>query len=186
MEAVAEKYQMGFDNLRKRVNSLALQGEPARRPRPKSGIREKKKEDGIGQSQKLLLTWLIEDPRLFDAIRGLISADDFTEEPYHRVAGQLFAQYEEEHAVNPARIISSFDDAEEQNAAAALFHAPLHEVENKSDREKALKETILRIKQHAIDYRVQHADPNDLAAFQRVVEDKRALAQIGKLNISIE
>ena len=32
----------------------------------KTGIHEnKKKEDGMKQSQKLLLTWLIEDPRLF-------------------------------------------------------------------------------------------------------------------------
>jgi DNA primase len=186
IEAVAEKYQMGFDNLRKRVNNLAMQGEPERRPRPKSGIREKKKEDSIGQSQKLFLTWLIEDTRLFDAIRGLISADDFTEEPYHRVAEQLFLQYENEHAVSPARIISSFTDAGEQSAAAALFHAKVQEIESKSDREKVLKETILRIKQHSIDYRMQHAEADDLAAFRRVVEDKRALAEIGKLNISID
>ena len=32
------------------------------------------------QSQKLLLTWLIEDTRLFGAIKGLITVEDFTEE----------------------------------------------------------------------------------------------------------
>ena len=42
------------------------------------------------QSQKLLLTWLIEDNSLFDRIKGRISADDFTEELYHKVAKEVF------------------------------------------------------------------------------------------------
>jgi DNA primase len=186
IEAVAEKYHMGFDNLRKLVNSLALKGEPARRTPPKSGIHEKKKEDGRKQSQKLLLTWLIEDTRLFDLIGDLITEDDFTEELYHRVAQQLFAQYRQEHAVNPARIISSFAEAEEQKEVAGLFNATIREVETKSDREKALKETIIRIKQNSIDYRTAHTDPNDLEALLRVVEDKRALEKLEKLHISID
>ena len=43
------------------------------------------------QSQKLLLTWLIEDNSLFDRIKGRISADDFTEELYqNKVAKEVF------------------------------------------------------------------------------------------------
>ena len=116
IEAVAEKYQIGFDNLRKLVNNLAVKGGLVREHTPlKSGINEnKKKEDGMKQSQKLLLTWLIEDTRLFGAIKGLITAEDFTEELYHRVATELFAQYEADGSVNPAQIISRFPEADEQ------------------------------------------------------------------------
>ena len=74
------------------------------------------------QSQKLLLTWLIEDPRLFGAIKGLITAEDFTEELYHRVATELFAQYEADGSVNPAQIISRFPEADEQKEIAGLRH----------------------------------------------------------------
>jgi DNA primase len=186
IEAVAEKYQMGFDNLRKLVNRLALKGEPARRSRPKSGIHEKKKEDGTGQSQKLLLTWLIEDTRLFGVIKDLITADDFIEEPYHSVAQQLFAQYEQEHAVNPAKIISSFTDAEAQSEVAGMFNATLHDMDSAGDREKALKETIIRIKRNSIDYRTKHTAPDDLEALLSIVEDKRALEKLEKLHISID
>jgi DNA primase len=185
IEAVAEKYQIGFDNLRKLVNNLALRDEP-RRTQLKSGIREKKKEDGMQQSQKLLLTWLIEDIRLFAVIGNLITPDDFTEEPYHRVAVQLFAQYEKEQAVNPAKIISAFEGEEEQKEIAGLFNARIHKVENEGDREKALRETIIRVKQNSIDYRTGHTDPNDLDALLRVVEDKRALEKLEKLHISID
>lgn len=188
IEAVAEKYQIGFDNLRKLVNNLAVKGGIVREHTPlKSGINEnKKKEDGMKQSQKLLLTWLIEDNRLFGAIKGLITAEDFTEELYHRVATELFAQFEADGSVNPAQIISRFPEADEQKEIAGLFNARIHEIENKNDREKALKETIIRIKQNSIDYRTRNNNPTDLAAMMKIVEDKRALEKLEKLHISID
>lgn len=188
IEAVAEKYQIGFDNLRKLVNNLAVKGGIVREHTTlKSGINEnKKKEDGMKQSQKLLLTWLIEDTRLFGAIKGLITAEDFTEELYHRVATELFAQFETDGSVNPAQIISRFPEADEQKEIAGLFNARIHEIENKNDREKALKETIIRIKQNSIDYRTRNNNPTDLAAMMKIVEDKRALEKLEKLHISID
>lgn len=188
IEAVADKYQTGFDNLRKLVNQLAMKDGLAREHTPlKTGIHEnKKKEDGMKQSQKLLLTWLIEDPRLFGKVEKLITADDFTEELYHRVAQELFAQYDRDKNVNPAQIISLFQEEEEQKEVAGLFNARIHEVETKNDMEKALKETIIRIKQNSIDYRTKHADPTDLNALMKVVEDKRSLEKLERLHISID
>lgn len=188
IEAVADKYQIGFDNLRKLVNQLAMKDGLAREHTPlKTGIHEnKKKEDGMKQSQKLLLTWLIEDPRLFGKVEKLITADDFTEELYHRVAQELFAQYDRDKNVNPAQIISLFQEEEEQKEVAGLFNARIHEVETKNDMEKALKETIIRIKQNSIDYRTKHADLTDLNALMKVVEDKRSLEKLERLHISID
>ena len=188
IEAVADKYQIGFDNLRKLVNQLAMKDGLAREHKPlKTGIHEnKKKEDGMKQSQKLLLTWLIEDPRLFGKVQNLITADDFTEDLYHRVAQELFAQYDRDKKVNPAQIISLFQEEEEQKEIAGLFNARIHEVETKNDMEKALKETIIRIKQNSIDYRTKHADPTDLNALMKVVEDKRSLEKLERLHISID
>ena len=187
IEAVANKYQIGFDNLRRLVNNLAVKGGIVRDMPLKSGIHEnKKKEDGMKQSQKLLLTWLIEDTRLFETIRGLITAEDFTEELYHHVAKEIFDQYEKDGQVNPARIVSMFADEEKQKQVAGLFNARIHEVETKGDMEKALKETIIRIKQNSIDERTRQANPADLDALMKLVDDKRALEKLEKLHISIE
>ncbi len=60
------------------------------------------------QSQKLLLTWLIEDTGLFKKINGYISENDFTEDLYHRVAVMVFTQFKTDGAVNPAKIVSMF------------------------------------------------------------------------------
>jgi DNA primase len=52
--------------------------------------------------------------------------------------------------------------------------------------EKALKETIIRIKQNSIEYHSKNMDPADMTALMKVVEDKRALEQLEKLHISID
>ena len=183
IEAVAGKYGMGFENLRKLVNKLGTQPELARQVRqqqkgtmPKE---KRKKEDGMKQSQKLLLTWLIEEPGLYQRIQEYIHPEDFTEEIYRKAAEILFRQYEEEGKPNPAQIVSLFGE-EEQREIAALFNARIEEVETKNDREKALKETILRIKQNSIDYRSKQMDPTDMAGFQKLIEDKRQLEKLEK------
>lgn len=187
IQAVAEKYFVTIEELKKLVNNLAIKGGIVKAPTPlKSGINEnKKKEDGMKQSQKLLLTWLIEDTRLFKTIEGLITPEDFTEELYHRVAEKLFEQYKTEGAVNPAQIVSMEAGEEEQREIASLFNATIHEVETQNEMEKALKETIIRIKQNSINYRSDHLDPNDMAGLMKVIEDKRALEKLEKLHISI-
>lgn len=182
IEAVAAKYRIGFDDLRRLVNNLAMAGAVPERAPLKSGIQEKKKkEDGMKQSQKLLLTWLAGDTDIFPVIRGLITAEDFTEELYRKVAAEVFRQYEADGRVNPARIVSMFDEEEEQKEIASIFNARIHDVETKSDMDKALRETVIRIKQGSIDYRTKHMDKADLNALMQLVEEKRALERLEKL-----
>lgn len=189
IEAVAAKYQIGFEQLRSVVRSEGTRGGLTRereRAPLKSGVNDrKKKEDGMKQSQRLFLTWLIEDERLFDLTEGYISPDDFTEEIFRDVAKVLY----EQHAageINPAQIISRFTDEEQQREAAALFHAHLHPVETRQEKEKALKETILRIKKNSMDVRSGKLEPTDLAGLQRLIEDKKQLAQLQKMHISLD
>lgn len=188
IQAVADKYLIGFEDLRRLVNNLAIKGGIVKKPTQlKSGINEnKKKEDGMKQSQKLLLTWLIENTSLFKKVSSLITPEDFTEELYHKVATMLYEQFQKEAQVNPAKIISAFPDEDEQREIAALFNARIHEVENKADMEKAIKETIIRIKQNSINYRSKNLDPTDMNGLMKVVEDKRTLEQLEKLHISLD
>ncbi len=81
----------------------------------KERIRQKKeKEDGIRKSQRLLLTWLIERPELFEKIRGIIAPVDFDDELYREVASMVFEEYEKTGSVNPAQILNHFIEGEEQ------------------------------------------------------------------------
>ena len=188
MEAVADKYHMSFEALRNLVNQLGTQGGLVKERTPlKSGLNEKKhkKEDGMRQSQKLLLTWLIEYDNLYDKIKDIITPEDFTEDIFRKVAELLYEQ-KKSGTVNPAQIISLFAEEEEQREVAELFHARIHEVDSAAERDKALKETILRVKDNSISYRSAHLEPMDIQGTQQIVADKRTLQNMEKMHISID
>ena len=188
MEAVADKYHMSFEALRNLVNQLGTQGGLVKERTPlKSGLNEKKhkKEDGMKQSQKLLLTWLIEYDNLYDKIKDIITPEDFTEDIFRKVAELLYEQ-KKSGTVNPAQIISLFAEEEEQREVAELFHARIHEVDSAAERDKALKETILRVKDNSISYRSAHLEPMDIQGTQQIVADKRTLQNMEKMHISID
>lgn len=186
IEAVAKTYHVGFEELRKLVLKMAVQtglAKPVERPKRLDG-KSKEKEDGHMKSQKILLTWLIEDEGIFNQIRRYITPDDFTGELYKKVAALLYEQYEEKD-VNPARIMNHFTDEEEHREVASLFHTKIRELTTISEQEKALKETIIRVKGHSIDTAAKNLAPTDIAGLQRLMEAKRELQDLEKLHISI-
>ena len=92
IEAVAEKYHIGLESLRRLVGSTAAATGLARPvERPKSGIHSKATpEENDKRTQRLLLTWLVEEPQVYPKIARFLSPQDFTEELYRRVADKLF------------------------------------------------------------------------------------------------
>lgn len=186
IEAVAKTYHVGFEELRKLVLKMAVQtglAKQVERPKRLDG-KSREKEDGHVKSQKILLTWLIEDEDIFNQIRRYITPDDFTGELYKKVAALLYEQYEGQD-VNPARIMNHFTDEEEHREVASLFHTKIRELTTISEQEKALKETIIRVKGHSIDTAAKNLAPTDIAGLQRLMEAKRELQDLEKLHISI-
>lgn len=186
IQAVAREHFINYQDLRRLVNNLGsrLGGVP-QGGRSQNSLsykdRKKEKEDGPKRSQRLLLTWLIEDPRLFEKIRGIITPDDFREELYHQVAQMVF----DGHAkgdVNPAGILNHFiDDEERYHTVASLFHANVGESLNNEEQKKAFSETVLKVKKNSLDEASKKA--TDMAQLQEIIKAQSALKT---LNISID
>lgn len=186
IEAVATAYRISRDSLDKMVAKTAVSAGMARpvvRPKRADGV-EKKKEDGIHLSQKALLTWMIEEERLFDQISNYISPGDFTEDLYRTVAELLYEQ-RKEGGLNPAKILNHFTGEEEHREVASLFNTRIRELHTKEEREQALRETILKVKASGIDYQTMNLDPTDMAGLQKLMEEKRKLENLRTLHISI-
>ena len=191
IDALAARYTIAAEDLRRLVNKYgaAMGGalpKPAARPEDaRFGTKNarKKKEDGMKQSQKLLLTWLAQEEGLFDKIGAYISPEDFTEELYGRVAALLFAQREQTGTVNPAQIVSLFPMEEEQREIAGIFHATLQEITTPEEKEKALRETILRVKQNSISYRSKNLAADDFEGFEWIRNGKKQLDELRRLRI---
>ena len=187
MQAVASEYFINYEDLRRLVNGLgnrlgAVGGAGDRESLREERQRQKReKEDGIRKSQRLLLTWLIEDESLFDKIEGIISAEDFIEPLYHQVAELVFEGHRQ-GSLNPAAILNHFiDDGDQYREAAALFNAALGESLSNEEQKKAFSETVVKVKKNSLD----HASRNvtDAASLQRLIEEQAA---VRNLHISLD
>ncbi len=187
IEAVAQKYHISHENLKKKVAKTAIQkglATPATKPKQLAG-KERSKEDGNIQSQKILLTWLIENENIFAQIKKYITPADFTKELYQTVANLLYEQYET-GTITPAKVMNHFTDEEEHREVASLFNTRIQKLETRAEQEKALKETIIRVKTNSVEEASRNWDAADIAGLQKVMESKRALQDLQKLHISID
>ncbi len=185
-QAVAREQFIPYQELKQlvsRLSSRIVPGAEQTQPREEFSPRERKKEkeDGARQSQRLLLTWLIEDPKLFDKIEGIITPDDFREDLYHQVAQMVF----DGHArgdVNPAGILNHFiNDEEQYKEVAALFNASLKESLNNEEQKKAFSETVIKVRKHSLDEASRNA--SDIETLQKIIQAQSALKT---LHISLD
>ncbi len=186
IEAVAKAYRVGYEELKKLVVKTAIQSgqaTPAVRPK-QTQDKTVPKEDGHMKSQKILLTWLIDHEELFPQISRYITPEDFTTDLYRQVAELLFEQYEQGD-VNPAKIMNHFTEEADHREAASLFHTRIKELTTKQEQEKAIKETIIRVKAYSIEEATKKLDPTDIQGLQRLMNAKKALQDLQKLHISI-
>lgn len=196
IEAIVKKYRgqygISVEDLRKRVNTLALKGTPAeRRIQPKKsqeGAPKKKKDSASDQAQKLMLTWIVTYPNIFDKVAQYLTPEDFVVPLYREVAQMLFSQ-REEGEVNPARLLNSFTDSEEQREVASLFNATIH-LETPKEQDQAFADTLLRIKTESLAERNRNWNPTDMAGLQEIIKAKKELEELGRkrrdLHISFE
>lgn len=186
IQAVAQRYQISVENLRRLVLSYAMQtGYAQPVERPKSGIRKKNTaEEGVRRSQRLLLTWLTDMPSLYPKIKKFITPEDFTEELYRRVAEKLFDQLERK-TMDPAGIIGMFEEEEEQRMAAEVFSTKLTQLSNRQEREKAFHDIVLAVKENSYEQYLAGSE-SDVNALKGVIEGKKALEELDKTHISIE
>ena len=183
IRAVAQAQFIPYEDLKRLVNHMGMQEgiQPARTSktsgdgygRDTDSRKKKEKDDGIRRSQRLLLTWLIERPELFEKIKGIVDAEDFKEPLYHQVAQMVFEDHEKGN-LNPAAILSHFiNDEEQYKEAAALFNASLQESLNNEEQKKAFLETVLKVKKNSLDEASRRA--TDIGQLQQIIREQAAL-----------
>ena len=193
IEAIVKDYRnygISVEDLRKRVNTLALKGTPAeQRVQPKqTGTQQKKKENAGEKAQKLMLTWLVTYPGIFENVEKYIQPADFLVPLYRQVAEMLYEQHVQGD-VNPARLLNSFIDSDEQREVSSLFNATIH-LENAQEQDRAFADTVLRIKEESLKDKNKNWDPTDMQGLQEIVKAKKELEDLGRkrqqLHISFE
>lgn len=68
----------------------------------------------------------------------------------------------EEWAAESGLFVPVFTEDEEQQKVAAMCSDTIPKLSGKEAEEKALQETILRVKQNSIAWQTEHMDPGDM------------------------
>lgn len=189
IDAIAGRYGIASEELKRMVNSFgasmsreqveaAIYQQQEREEMPAK--KRVEKEDSVLTAQKFFLTWLIEDPSIYDKTKDYINEDDFVEPLYHHVAALVFEELRATGQVMPARILNQFEDVEEQKTAASLFNTRLKTDDDPAVREKALNETVKRIKKNSLELKSRSV--REIADLQKIIKEK---AQLQKLYISL-
>lgn len=188
IDAIAGRYGIASEELKRMVNSFgasmsreqveaAIYQQQEREEMPAK--KRVEKEDSVLTAQKFFLTWLIEEPSIYDKTKDYINEDDFVEPLYHHVAALVFEELRATGQVMPARILNQFEDVEEQKTAASLFNTRLKTDDDPAVREKALNETVKRIKKNSLELKSRSV--REIADLQKIIKEK---AQLQKLYIS--
>lgn len=185
IEAVAERYHLTYEQLLKMVSQTGQKlGDVKKAAEPVVPLsqRRKRAEDGSLRSQRLLITWMSSDEKLFQNIMRYVEPEEFTDPLCRRAAELLTEQWKSGH-LNPASLFQYFTDEEEQQKVAAMFNDTIPTLSGREEEEKALQETILRVKQNSIAWQTEHMDPKDMETLQKIVQKRR---EIEKLHISLD
>lgn len=180
IDAVAAKYFVSPDSLKKLVARRAASVITKRAEVKEYKPKEKTKDDGIRKSQRMLLTWICDSPQVYPLVREHIAPEDFTEPVYQKVARIMFGQLEK-NSFNPASILNAFEDGDEQKEVAAVLNTNVLDDSAKSEeREKALNEAVIIIKKHSLDERSRNAAGLD--ELQQIIREQ---AELKNLHISL-
>ncbi len=181
LRAVSARFSIPQEGLRELVAKYgSREGIMARNERPTADNKpKKKKENGVRQAEKILLTWMTDDLDIFEKVKQYISPQDFIDPLMKDVAVKLYEQYDK-GSVNPAAIINTYSTEEEHNEVASIFSRELNEGLSRQERQKALNDTVIKIKRNSIEDELSRT--TDARRMQELIMSQMKL---GNINIDI-
>ncbi|WP_029231551.1 DNA primase [Butyrivibrio sp. VCB2006] len=184
-EAVAAKYNIAIADLKQLVASYAGQaGMVTKASRPQSGIQKKTKpEDGAKKNQRLLLTWLTDEPEIYPKVAAWVKPEDFSDDLYRKVAAEVFSGMENGN-FSPAAILDHFTEEEQYGQVAEMFNTNLVDIETKEQRKKAFRDIILGVRQAGYDRQKRELKPDDPEFLTKTIQGKKALEKLAHADIS--
>ena len=186
IEAVAARFNIAVADLKKLVASYAAQGGVGPARKPESGIQKKKgPEDGARKNQRLLLTWLTDEPEIFPKVKVWVKPEDFSDDLYRKVASEVFSGMESGN-FSPAAILDHFTEEEQYSQVAEMFNTNLINIETKEQRRKAFRDIILGVRQAGDERQKSGLKPDDPEYLMKTIQGKKELEKLASANISLD
>ena len=181
--AVAAKYFVSKDSLNRLVNKIGGARE-IRDTYKEAGERIKKNErvntadDGLLKTNRLLLSFLADQPELYKRIKNIISENDFATPLYKDVARRIFIQIEQGKNPNIAEIISRYESGEDQALVAAAFEEKFEVELGEEERERAFREVVIKVRKAGLAEELKSLDGKDMKKFIEITKKQNELRRL--------
>ena len=181
--AVAAKYFVSKDSLNRLVNKIGGARE-IRDTYKEAGERIKKNErvntadDGLLKTNRLLLSFLADQPELYKRIKNIISENDFATPLYKDVARRIFIQIEQGKNPNIAEIISRYESGEDQALVAAAFDEKFEVELGEEERERAFREVVIKVRKAGLAEELKSLDGKDMKKFIEITKKQNELRRL--------
>lgn len=148
-DTVAARYMMDKNEFRRLITDAGLSGKAERVQEVSPAARRpdrRIKKDPDRETQKTLLTMLVNDPGLFQSLEGIVTPEDFTAEGMHEVAAYVFEKHRKGQKVQPAEILNHFEDLETQQEVSSMFTSELEFEPSMGEYEEAVTDIVRKVK----------------------------------------
>ena len=179
IQAVSKEFLIEYSMLKEKTKKLSLSNDN-RQGFTTTPIIIKKKDEtktALAQCQKMVLSFLAEEPSFYDNVSDVIDESDFCLPPYDKAAQLLFSQLKA-GKVNPNSIINAFEDSDVQEEVADIFHDSFLKDISESDLQKTINDCIIRIRKNSIETQL-----DGVQDVSRIVELKKEQERLQKFNI---
>ena len=179
IQAVSKEFLIEYSMLKEKTKKLSLSNDN-RQGFTTTPIIIKKKDEtktALAQCQKMVLSFLAEEPSFYDNVSDVIDESDFCLPPYDKAAQLLFSQLKA-GKVNPNSIINAFEESDVQEEVADIFHDSFLKDISESDLQKTINDCIIRIRKNSIETQL-----DGVQDVSRIVELKKEQERLQKFNI---
>lgn len=179
LRAVCAGFDLDYDIMNSKVKKLALSREGINLIQGAGNVNIKKEKvsaDGLDRNQQMLLKLLANDPSLYDILSKYIDEEDFQNTLYRQAASVMFGQLKNGR-LNPAAVISAFEDPDEQEKIAEIiYYDPAYMSDE--DKKKAINDCVMRLKINHV--RQMISEEKDIS---RMIELKMREEELKNVNI---
>lgn len=190
IQATAAKLAIPVNDLKNLVVSVAsegiVKGQSGQDIKAHQNQRKRDPMDNVLRPQRVLLTWIADEPDIYKIVKKYISPDDFTDELYRKVAQKMYEGLDAGRFL-AATIISLFpDDEEQQSKVSEIFNTNLVRIETREEKEKALHDIIYDIRRMSYEKQKSEIQLGDANALKTIVDSKKKLEELAHSRIELD
>ena len=192
LQAVCSEFAIAPNDMKEMVVRMASSGIRSRRAeeeareaaRAEADRNRRVRKDPVLHAQKMLLTWLSDEPSLFPVVSRHLQPSDFTDPLYEKVAEAMYADLAQGSFL-PARLMSRFPAEEDQRRISELFLTPMRDNENEEQKARALQDLIYDVMKSAYEQRMARDEEAGTIDLKKTIEGKQKLEQFRKTRLDL-